>query len=181
MKKINLLIIGLAALQMACSGAAENRTATFNNAPQANNSVTATDSMPANNSSPKAEAGAQNSLEEPANQSSKSDQKGAPAAETRSKIVKFAKGATSVVYEEKLAKGEIYKFIVGAKKDQLMAVRVGTDSGEVLFDVAADGKTIPTSVDTDKWSDKLPADGKYQINVRRKSGNGNFKIEIVVE
>ena len=99
----------------------------------------------------------------------------------RTKIVKFAKGKTSAVYEENLAKGGVYKFIVAAKKNQVIAIRVGTDSGDVTFNVAHNGKTIPSSVDTEKWTDKLSSGGNYQINVKRKSGGGKFKIEIVVE
>ena len=99
----------------------------------------------------------------------------------RTKIVKFAKGKTSAVYEENLAKGGVYKFIVAAKKNQVIAIRVGTDSGEVTFKVAHNGKTIRSSVDTEKWTDKLSSGGNYQINVKRKSGAGKFKIEIVVE
>jgi len=99
----------------------------------------------------------------------------------RTKIVKFARGKTSAVYEEDLPKGGVYKFVGGAKKNQLMAIRVATDSGDVTFDVKHNGKTIPASVDADKWSDKLSSGGDYQINVKRKSGSGKFLIEISLE
>ena len=97
------------------------------------------------------------------------------------RVVKFAKGETSAVFEEDLSKGGTYKFVVSAKKDQVLAIRTTTDSGVVTFNVTHNGKVIPSSVDTDKWTDKLSSGGDYQINVKRKSGSGKFKIEIVVE
>lgn len=183
MKIIKTLLLTIFCLvwQTACTTANKENIA-VNNPPSAS-SASANNSSSA--SSETKAAADDNSISQLENNavSNKNAANSSPekAAVSNSKIVKFDKGATSAIYHENLEPGGVYKFIVAAKKNQVMTVRAGSDSGEVIFDISHNGKVIPTSVDTDKWADQLPEDGDYQINVRRRNGKGRFVIEIFVE
>lgn len=102
-------------------------------------------------------------------------------APTRKPVrVKFASGANSTTIKQSVIRGERDTYLLGAKQEQQMNLKITSLEKNAVFEVIAPGgKTIKQEATT--WSGKLPANGDYQIVVGGTRGNASYELTVEIK
>jgi hypothetical protein len=107
-------------------------------------------------------------------------------AEGVKKRIRFPRGSTSTVIEGAVIRGEMDRYILGAKAGQQMSVRITSLEDNAAFHIYVPGfkKTLDGAGETDDatlWTGKLPASGDYMIVVGGTRGNASYRLEVTIK
>ncbi len=97
--------------------------------------------------------------------------------------VRFARGETSATVEGAVVRGTRDRYLIQARRGQMITVRLSSLESNAVFDLYAPGgkPRLNTMDDTTIWGGKLPASGDYTISVGPTRGNATYTLEVTVE
>jgi len=100
--------------------------------------------------------------------------------------IKFGKGEYFTNIEGGVARGEVYSYVVGAKKGQFMTITVMSPEDNAVFYILRtdnwqymEGATEDNP--TFRWEGVLPVSGDYQIVVGSTRGGSEYTLQVVIE
>ncbi len=100
------------------------------------------------------------------------------------KRIKFAKGKHSATVSNSVIRGEVDTYIVGAKAEQMMTVRVTAIENNAAFTVQGpDGEYLQDAGEEDearKVTNTLPYNGDYKIIVGGTRGNATYRLTVTI-
>lgn len=100
------------------------------------------------------------------------------------KRIRFAKGKTSAVVSGAVIRGDVDTYIVGAKAEQMMTVRVTSIERNASFSIKGpDGEYLQDAGEEDDATlvtNTLPYTGDYRIEVAPTRGNATYKLTIKI-
>ena len=100
--------------------------------------------------------------------------------------VKFAQGKSKAILRGKANYAMSYVYLVGARKDQTMEVRLSSKGSVVKFSIVAPEETkgIDDAFLVSDWKGKLPATGDYSIVVvmnEKDIANVAYALEVAIK
>lgn len=98
--------------------------------------------------------------------------------------VKFAKGKSSVTYEDAVIRGERNTYTLGASAGQTMNVNISSIEDNAVFQIQGPGGYLPGTEpgkDAKRWSGKLPSNGNYTVVVGGTRGNATYKVSFSIK
>ncbi len=101
-------------------------------------------------------------------------------ASSRTRRIKFARGANSAVVENAVVRGTRDIYLLGAKAGQTMTVSITSLENNAVFDIIAPNQKIIKQEGT-SWSTKLSATGDYRIVVGGTRGNATYKLRVEIK
>ncbi len=108
----------------------------------------------------------------------------ATEADGVTKRIRFAKGKTSAVVSGAVIRGDVDTYIVGAKAEQMMTVRVTSIEKNASFTVKGpDGEYLQDAGEEDDATlvtNTLPYTGDYRIEVAPTRGNATYKLTVKI-
>ncbi|MBX3300136.1 MAG: hypothetical protein KF736_11805 [Acidobacteria bacterium] len=108
----------------------------------------------------------------------------ATEADGVTKRIRFAKGKTSAVVSGAVIRGDVDTYIVGAKAEQMMTVRVTSIEKNASFTVKGpDGEYLQDAGEEDDATlvtNTLPYNGDYRIEVAPTRGNATYKLTVKI-
>lgn len=112
------------------------------------------------------------------------------ADEIRTERVRFEKGASSAVVEDKITGYETVDYVLNAKQGQYMNVSMSTNINANYFNILAPGENevamFNSSMGENQFEGTLPASGDYKIRVymmrsaARQNKTANYRLEMIV-
>jgi len=100
------------------------------------------------------------------------------------KRIKFAKGKHSATVSNSVIRGEVDTYIVGAKAEQMMTVRVTAIENNAAFTVQGpDGEYLQDAGEEDEArqvTNTLPYNGDYKIIVGGTRGNATYRLTVTI-
>ena len=98
--------------------------------------------------------------------------------------IKFAKGKHSATVSNSVIRGEVDTYIVGAKAEQMMTVRVTAIENNAAFTVQGpDGEYLQDAGEEDEArqvTNTLPYNGDYKIIVGGTRGNATYRLTVTI-
>lgn len=101
------------------------------------------------------------------------------------KRLKFAKGRSSATVSGTVIRGDRDTYIVGARAEQMMHVKITSLENNAVFQVRdADGNYLQDAGEEDdatNWTGDLPSTGDYEIIVGGTRGNATYKLTVSIK
>lgn len=101
------------------------------------------------------------------------------------KRLKFAKGRSSATVSGAVIRGDRDTYIVGARAEQTMKVKITSVENNAVFQVRdADGNYLQDAGELDdakNWTGDLPSTGDYEIIVGGTRGNASYKLTVSIK
>jgi len=99
------------------------------------------------------------------------------------KRLRFPAGQSSTSIDSAVIRGEMDRYILGAKAGQSMKVTITSLEYNAAFQISKpDGGEVPGATsDASKWSGTLPVSGDYVITVHGTRGNATYKLAIAIQ
>lgn len=102
------------------------------------------------------------------------------AQQNRTRRIQFAPGRTSATVEDAVVRGTREIYLVGAKKGQIMTIKITSLEKNAVFDITApNGRTVRQEATS--WRGALPATGVYRIIVGGTRGNASYKLVVAIK
>ncbi|MBD2017632.1 hypothetical protein H6F96_27165 [Microcoleus sp. FACHB-53] len=102
------------------------------------------------------------------------------AQQSRTRRIRFARGASSAVVEDAVVRGTRDIYLLGAKAGQKITVSITSVENNAVFDVISPKQKILKQEAT-SWSAQLPATGNYRIVVGGTRGNATYKLRVEIK
>ena len=119
-------------------------------------------------------------------------------AEGVRKAIQFPKGKTSSTVSGSVVRGDTDHYTVVAKADQTMTVAITSKEKNAAITIYVPGYSVTQEdgvamvggetltgagegEDATGWSGKLPASGKYLIDVGGTRGNASYKLAVTIQ
>jgi hypothetical protein len=107
------------------------------------------------------------------------------SADGITKRVKFARGKSSATLSGSVVRGDRDTYIVGARAEQMMTVRITSLEKNAVFQVMGpDGEYLQDAGEEDDATlatNTLPFSGDYKIIVGGTRGNASYKLTISIK
>ena len=101
------------------------------------------------------------------------------------KRIKFAKGKTTATVSGAVVRGDRDTYIVGAKEEQMMNVRITSPEKNAVFQIRdANGEYLQDAGEEDDataLTSDLPWTGDYEIIVGGTRGNASYKLTVSIK
>lgn len=101
------------------------------------------------------------------------------------KRIKFAKGKHSATVRGAVIRGDRDTYILGARAEQMMAVRITSLEDNAVFTVKGpDGEYLQDAGEEDdarRVASSLPYNGDYRIVVMGTRGNATYRLTVSIE
>ena len=100
--------------------------------------------------------------------------------------IKFARGESSATVEGRIARGEVYNYLVKASRNQYMIVTIMSVEDNAVFQIV-NKKTgeyltgAEDGTDAKRWEGELPSSGDYKIVVGSTRGGSEYTLKVTVE
>jgi hypothetical protein len=102
------------------------------------------------------------------------------AQQSRTRRVRFARGASSAVVEDAVVRGTRDTYLLGAKAGQKMTINITSVENNAVFDIISPQQKILKQEAT-RWSTQLSATGDYRIVVGGTRGNATYKLRVEIK
>jgi hypothetical protein len=102
------------------------------------------------------------------------------------KRIRFARGSSSAVVEGAVIRGDMDRYILGARAGQEMTVSITSEEDNAVFHIYRPGakkglEGAGEDQDATEWSGSLPVSGDYIIVVGGTRGNATYRLSVKVE
>ncbi|MCA1626856.1 MAG: hypothetical protein LC742_02685 [Acidobacteria bacterium] len=98
--------------------------------------------------------------------------------------IRFARGRTTAVLKNSLVRGDVDRYILGARAGQTMTVHITSLENNAVFNLQTpSGKSLEGAGEVDDatdWSGELPESGDYIIEVGGTRGNATYTLEVTI-
>jgi hypothetical protein len=107
----------------------------------------------------------------------------APAQTGRTKRVRFASGKSSITLKGAIVRGTADRYVVGARRGQMMSVKISSIERNANFTVyfAGEQESLVGSDEATEWTGKLSDDNDYVIVVGSRRGNAAYTLTITIK
>ena len=99
--------------------------------------------------------------------------------ESRTRRIRFARGASSAVVEDAVVRGTRDIYLLGAREGQTMIINITSLEKNAVFDIQAPNGELLKEEST-SWRGVLPSSGDYSVIVRGTRGNASYKLEVTI-
>lgn len=101
------------------------------------------------------------------------------------KRIKFKKGESSATVTGALPRGETTGYVLKAKKDQVMTVKISSTENNAVFKIKnrETGYFLNNAGELDdatEWEGALPSDGEYRIIVGSTRGGAEYTLKVTI-
>ncbi len=107
------------------------------------------------------------------------------SADGVTKRVKFVKGKSSATLSGTVLRGDRDTYIVGARAEQTMSIRITSGEDNAVFQVQGpDGEYLQDAGEEDdarQVTNILPFDGDYKIIVGGTRGNAKYRLTVSIK
>ncbi len=98
--------------------------------------------------------------------------------------VRFARGRTTAVLKNSVVRGDVDRYIIGARAGQTITVHITSRENNAVFNLQTpSGKSLEGAGEVDDatdWSGELPESGDYIIEVGGTRGNATYTLEVTI-
>ena len=99
--------------------------------------------------------------------------------ESRTRRIRFARGASSAVVEDAVVRGTRDIYLLGAREGQTMIINITSLEKNAVFDIQAPNGELLKEEAT-SWRGVLPSSGDYSVIVGGTRGNASYKLEVTI-
>lgn len=107
------------------------------------------------------------------------------SADGITKRIKFARGKSSATVSNSVVRGDRDTYIIGAKAEQMMTVKITSLENNAVFQVMGpDGAYLQDAGEEDDATgvtNSLPYDGDYRVVVGGTRGNATYKLTVSIK
>ncbi len=108
-----------------------------------------------------------------------------PTADGVTKRIRFAKGKSSATVSNSVIRGEQDTYILGARAEQMMTVRITSLENNAVFTVQGpNGEYLQDAGEEDDAkmvTNSLPYNGDYRIIVSGTRGNATYRLTVSIK
>lgn len=98
--------------------------------------------------------------------------------------VRFARGRTTAILKNSLVRGDVDRYILGARAGQTMTVHITSRENNAVFNLQTpSGKSLEGAGEVDDatdWSGELSESGDHIIEVGGTRGNATYTLEVAI-
>lgn len=99
--------------------------------------------------------------------------------ESRTRRIRFARGASSAVVEDAVVRGTRDIYLLGAREGQTMILNITSLEKNAVFDIQAPNGELLKEEAT-SWRGVLPSSGDYSVIVGGTRGNASYKLDVTI-
>ena len=113
------------------------------------------------------------------------------------RVLRFAKGHSSVTVKDSVVRGETHRWSFGARAGQMATLKISAPEKNAVFQVWRPGAKLPTALgdpidgltlpgtgegdDATEWHGPLPESGNYLVVVGGTRGNASYRLTLKIE